>query len=292
MNKPWKIRAWGERHMRTGSIDGGVIVITGASSGLGKALTERLTKRSAFLALVARDEGKLRAVKGQLEGTGRNRGKVEVFPCDVSQADDVDGTFEQIARRLGPPDILINSAGILREGYFQTLPRNSFREVMDINFFGTLYCIQAVLPFFKRKGGGRIVNISSMAGLLGAFGYTPYCSSKHAVVGLTHTLRVELKPQNVLFNLVCPTEFETPMVVELDKTRTPENRAMIHTIPVSTLDEVADAVIRGMERDQYLIIPGRVTRMIERVNRWFPGLSRLIADWSIRRTYRGPGSRD
>jgi 3-dehydrosphinganine reductase len=278
--------------MRVGSIDGGVIVITGGSSGLGKALAERLIRRAASLALIARDDGKLRAVKLQLQGTGRNGGKVEVFPCDVSRADDVDRTFEEIAPRLGLPDILINSAGILREGYFQTLSREDFREVMDINFFGTLYCIQAVLPFFKRKGGGRIVNISSMAGLLGTFGYAPYCSSKHAVVGLTHTLRVELKPQNILFNLVCPTEFETPMVVELDKTRTPENRAMIHTIPVSTLDEVAAAVIRGIERDQYLIIPGRVTRMTERLNRWFPGLSRLIADWSIRRTYRGPGSRE
>ena len=81
-------------------------------------------------------------------------------------------TFEEIAEKLGPPDILVNSAGIIREGYFERLARRDFRDVMDINFFGTVHCIQAVLPFFKKKGGGRVVNISSMAGLIGTFGYT------------------------------------------------------------------------------------------------------------------------
>jgi len=159
---------------------------------------------------------------------------------------------------------------------------------MDINFFGTVHCIQAVLPFFKRKGGGRIVNISSMAGLLGTFGYASYCSSKHAMVGLTHALRAELKPQRVSFNLVCPTEFETPMLIELNKSRSPENRAMVHRIPLSTVDEVTDAVIRGMEKDQYLVIPGLITSMTERANRWFPRLTRLLVDSSIAKVYRGP----
>ena len=286
-----EIRAWVKHNMWTRSLDDNVIVITGGSSGLGKALAERLIKRGASLALVARDEGKLRALEAQLKGTSQRGGKVEVFPCDVSVADQVDRTFAEIAAKLGPPDILINSAGIIDEGYFETQTRRRFREVIDINLFGTLHCIQAVLPFFKKKGGGRIVNVSSLGGMVGTFGYASYCSSKYAVNGLTHTLRAELKPQNIAFNLVCPTEFETPMVFGIQANRTPENDALIHTIPVSTVDEVADAVIVGMEKDRYLIIPGWTTKMIERVYRWFPRLGRLITDSVIARNYRGPGGK-
>jgi 3-dehydrosphinganine reductase len=274
--------------MWSNGIDDKVIVITGGSSGLGEALAKRLIKRGGCLALVARNEKKLLEVKKQLESENGASGQVEIFRCDVSQAEEVEKTFSAIAEKLGPPSILINSAGILREGYFENLPKDIFRQVMEINFFGALHCIQAIVPLLKKRGGGRVVNISSMAGLIGTFGYTPYCSSKYAVVGLTNALRTELKPQNISFNLVCPTEFDTPMIAEINKTRTVENDSVVHMIPTSTLDEVADAVIKGMEKDRYLIIPGFVTRMSERANRWFPRLTCVTTDSKIRKVYRGP----
>jgi hypothetical protein len=80
------------------------------------------------------------------------------------------------------------------------------------------------------------------------------------------------------------------MLIELNKSRTPENSAMVHLIPLSTVDEVTDAVIRAMEKDQYLVIPGFMTRMTERANRWFPRLTRLLVDSSIAKGYRGPGA--
>jgi len=268
--------------------DSKVIIITGGSSGIGKELAGRLIKRGAGIALIARDEAKLRSVKDELTAVSPGGRRIESFSCDVSDAATVENTFRKIADDLGPPDILINSAGVLRESYFEKQSLETFREIMDINYFGTLHCIKAVLPYFKKKGGGRIVNICSMGGLMGTFGYAAYCSSKFAVTGLTESLRVELKPQNIKFHLVCPPEFESPMVDDINTYRTPENRHMVHTIPVLTVDEVADAIMSGLEKDKYIIIPGRVSKMVEKLNRLLPGLGRIVVDSRLKKVYRGP----
>jgi 3-dehydrosphinganine reductase len=265
-----------------------VIVITGGSSGLGKALAKRLIKRGATLALIARDRKKLAMTREELSALCTAGQRVETFPCNVSDYAETERTLNAIVDTVGAPDILINSAGILREGYFEKLPLSTFREVMDINYFGTLNCTKAVLPCFKKKGGGRIVNVSSLGGKIGSFGYTAYCSSKFAVVGLTDALRAELKPFNIKFHLVCPGEFESPMVDDLNTYRTPENRVVTQTVPVLSLDVVADDVIKGIQKDRYLIMPGFITRFLEMTGRWFPSISRFIIDYQIRRVYQGP----
>jgi 3-dehydrosphinganine reductase len=267
---------------------GTVIVITGGSSGLGKALAQRLIKRGANLMLIARDKSKLARVKDELSAIGTSGQRIEIFPCDVSDYTTTEKTLNTIVDTFGLPDILINCAGILREGYFEKLPLSIFRETMDINYFGVLNCTKAMIPFFRRKGRGRIVNISSLGGKIGSFGYTAYCSSKFAIVGLTDTLRAELKPLNIKLHLVCPGEFESPMVDELNTYRTTENRVVTQTVPVLSLDVVADETIRGIQKDRYLIIPGFIARFLEMTSRWFPSINRAVIDYQISRVYKGP----
>jgi len=264
-----------------------VVIITGGSSGLGKELAVRLLRRGAHLALIARDKAKLEAVRHALPANMPAGQKVGIYSCNVCDPALVEKTFRAITDEIGSPDILINCAGILREGYFEKQPIEYFHETMNINFFGPLHCIKGVLPYFKQKGNGRIVNISSMAGLIGVFGYTTYCSSKHALVGLTHTLRSELKPLNIHVQLACPGEFESPMVDTLNTYRTLENMAVTHTIPVMKIHRVADSVVKGMEKGTYMIIPGLMARSIDRFSRWFPALSRMIADMRLNKVYRG-----
>ena len=276
------------RQMFTGK----VIIITGGSSGAGKEMAARLARRGAHLALVARDREKLAAVKKELSAGLSPGQKIGAYSCDLVNPEAVEKTFRDIRAEIGPPDILINSAGVLYEGYFEKQTLKVFRELMEINFFGTVHCIRAVLPDFRQKGGGRIVNVCSMAGLMGIFGYSAYCASKHAVAGLTHSLRHELKPQNISFHLVCPGEFASPMVDKINAYRSQENRALVHTVPVLTASEVAEAVIKGVEMDDYLIIPGAATRLVERLNRWWPGFSRSFTDWRLKKVYRGPGAGD
>jgi len=263
------------------------IVITGGSSGLGKELAQRFAKRGANIALVARDETKLRTVQSSLMQVLKEGRRAEIFSCDVSDADAVEKTMQSIVNTMGMPDMLINSAGILRESHFEKQSLETFREVMDINFFGTLHCIKAVLPFFRQKGGGRIVIVCSMAGLLGVFGYASYCASKHALSGLASTIRSELKPHNIIVQIVYPPEFESPMVDELNTYRSEENRTIVQTIPVLDIDVVADAVIEGMEKNKYEIIPGLTAKIMARIDRWFPALSRAVIDFQIKKFFRG-----
>jgi 3-dehydrosphinganine reductase len=265
-----------------------VIVITGGSSGLGKALALRFIKTGATLALIARDKNKLARIKEELTTQCSSGQRIEIFTCDVSDYTETKKTLNIIVDTIGSPDILINSAGILREGHFEKLALSTFREVMDINYFGILNCTKVIIPVFRKKGGGRIVNISSLGGKIGTFGYAAYCSSKFAVVGLTDVLRAELKPLNIKFHLVCPGEFESPMVDELNTYRTEENRVVTQTVPVLPLDVVADEVVKGIQKDRYLIIPGLIARLLEMSSRWFPSIGRAIIDYQISRVYQGP----
>jgi 3-dehydrosphinganine reductase len=266
-----------------------LVIITGGSSGIGKVLAHRLFRKGANIALIARDEKKLNAVKEELIKAAGGQ-KVEAHSCDVADYQTVEATFAKIIKSMGLPYMLINSAGVLKEGYFEKQPLETFRTIMDINYFGTLHCIQAALPYFKQAGKGRIVNMSSMGGRIGSFGYSAYCSSKFAVNGLTETLRAELRPQKIRFHLVCPPEFDSPMVDELNTYRTIENRELVQTIPVLTVDTVADEIISGIENGKFLIIPGKVTRVIDGLNRLSPRLSRSIIDYRIKKVYRGPQS--
>jgi 3-dehydrosphinganine reductase len=268
--------------------DGKNIIITGGSSGLGKALARRLAQKRGNLALIARDMTKLEATREELQGIMSPAQKVSIYSCDVSDYPSVDKTMAAIVDELGLPHVLINSAGILREGYFEKVPLQTFQEVMDINYFGTLHCIKAVLPYFKRQGEGWIVNICSIAGRFGVFGYSAYCSSKYAVLGLSEALRCELKPQNIRLQVVCPPEFESPMVDEINKYRTPENLKHVHTMPVLDAEAVADAVINGMDKGRYLTIPGRMTRLLDLANRLLPAISRQVVDFQIKSVYKGP----
>jgi len=265
-----------------------VVIITGGSSGVGKILAERLVKKGATVALMARDKKKLANVKEKLISMASGNQKIEAYSCDVSDDKSVNATFKKITANIGGPDILINSAGILREGYFDNKPLATFREVMGINFFGTLHCIQSALPYFKEKKGGRIVNICSVAGLMGVFGYTAYCASKHAVTGLTHSLRAELKYQNITFHIVYPPEFDSPMVDEINTYRTEENRAIAKTLPKLTSETVADAIIKGIEQNRYEIIPGIATKVVTKFEKLLPSLGRVVADFQVKGAYKGP----
>ena len=264
------------------------VIITGGSSGVGKVLAERLISKKANLALIARDKQKLSDTKKEFLKIASPGQTVEVFSCDVSDNQQVDETIKKIADKMGTPDILINSAGILREGYFENQPLDTFRNVMDINFFGTLHCIQSVLPFFKTNGKGRIINICSMAGLIGVFGYSAYCASKHAIAGLTGSLRAELKYQNIACHIVYPPEFDSPMVDEINKNRTAENRIIAQTIPLLSAGTVADEIIKGVEKGRYEITPGIATRIIARFDKLFPAAGRAVSDFKISRIYKGP----
>ena len=262
------------------------IVITGGSSGLGEALAVRLAGEGAHLALIARNPQKLEQTAEKIRAL-HPQAWVLIYSADVTDEAATKAAMDQAAHALGGIDILVNNAGILREGYFEELPMQAFRDVMEINYFGILHATRAALPHL-RKARGRLVNIASMAGLTGAFGYTPYCSAKHALMGLTDCLYYELEPQGIKVQLVCPGEFDSPLVDELETYRTPENRVHTLSIPKSSLDTIVEGTIAGIRADKHCIIPSAGARVMAFVLRHLPGLARVIARQKIRKVYRGP----
>lgn len=263
------------------------ILITGGSSGLGLALAHALAARGDTVALLARDARKLEAAAEAVRAK-KPGASVHTVACDVQDVAALEAAMGLVVGSMGGLDVLVNSAGILREGYFEALDLATHREVMDINYFGTLNAIRAALPHLRNSRRGRIVNIASVAGLTGVFGYTAYCASKHALVGLTESLRFELEPQGLVVKLVCPGEFDSPMVDALDLGRTPENRAHAHTIPKVGVDVIVDSVVRGLEGDDFFLVPGTLAKLSVLALQHFPRLGRFLGDLRVRRAYVGP----
>jgi len=153
------------------------VVITGGSSGLGLEMARRLAAEEASLALVARDAERLEVARQELLSRGAQA--VEVITADVRDSAALSAAFADIAERLGGIDMLVNSAGILREGYFESLPEETFHSVVEVNLVGPVNVTRAALPYL-RAARGAVVNVASVGGLQGVFGYSAYNASNSA----------------------------------------------------------------------------------------------------------------
>jgi 3-dehydrosphinganine reductase len=261
-------------------------VITGGSSGLGLALATALARRRLDVTLLARNRDRLNQARDHIVSVVPGA-RVRLYAVDVSDFDATRAAVDDLTASGQGIDVVVNSAGIVREGYFETLETADFRTVMDTDFVGVLNVARLCLPHLKATSG-RIVNVSSMAGLVGVFGQSAYCAAKHAVNGFSEALRLELEPQGITVQLVCPGEFDSPLVEELNTYRTPENRALVGAFPVMTLDDVTREVMTGIDRGVPLIIPGRSMRIAWLVQRIAPGLLRRFLRRRVASVYRGP----
>ncbi|WP_440876153.1 SDR family NAD(P)-dependent oxidoreductase [Thalassotalea sp. PLHSN55] len=260
------------------------IIITGGSSGLGLAVASLLVKQGAHLSLIARNLSKLEAAKSQLLQQNP-KANIQIASLDVNNSEASQNAFTELAQPFGGIDMLINSAGVLKVGRFEDFQLQDFRDVMETNYFGLVSATQAALPFLKIRQG-KVVNIASIAGLVGTFGYSPYNASKYAVVGLSEAMRYELKPQGVDVQLICPGEFDTPMVQNIANQRPVENIAHAQTIPPMTVEQVAKDVVKGIASSNFTTIPGFIAKITVAAIRHFPALGRWIGDRVIAKAQR------
>ena len=164
-----------------------VVIITGASSGIGKALVYEFAKRGAKIAMGARNLDELHKIETDLKSRGVDALSVQT---DVTREADCKNLIEKTVERFGKIDILVNNAGISMRALFEDLELDVIRRLMDVNFWGTVYCTKFALPYIL-KAKGSLVGIISVAGFLGLPGRTGYSASKFAVRGFLNTLRVE-----------------------------------------------------------------------------------------------------
>ncbi|USB32509.1 SDR family oxidoreductase [Paenibacillus sp. YPG26] len=181
-----------------------VVVVTGASSGIGALTSRMLSEQGAIVILTARSVDKLEQVGAMLPG------QHEIIPLDVGSDDEVARVFDRIYESYGRIDVLLNNAGYGKFEYCDEMPVQGFADMMNVNYMGIVRCTKAVLPFMKRAGTGQIVNIASIAGKLGTSKSTAYTATKHAVLGFSNALRQEVKEFGITVSTVNPGPIDTP----------------------------------------------------------------------------------
>jgi len=254
-------------------LQGQVAIITGASRGIGRAIAEAYASEGARLCLIATHTDRLAEVAASLQ-LGEDR--LMTLGVDVRKRAASFAAVAQVEQRFGRVDILVNNAGVYRAKAFLDYTDADFQDMLDVNLFGVLHFMQAVLPGMQARRHGRIVNIASTAGKWGSRNQSAYNTSKHAVVGLTRCVALEASLHAVTVNAICPGFVQTDMVEQL-KTQVAQSsgmsgedmvKAALARVPLGRIldpREIADLAVylgsaesRGMTGQSILLDGGMV----------------------------------
>lgn len=190
--------------------DKSVVVVTGASKGVGAAVAVHLAKLGRIVIATARDERKLSAVARKVR-PARGRGIIIPMAMDVTNPAQVAVAYDRIEEDFGPIGVLINNAAVFEMKPFHQQDLETLDAILDTNLRGLMYATRLVLPYMMRRKQGRVINIASVAGVHGIPGQAAYCASKHGVVGFGDALAQELIPHGILVTTLCPGGIDTPL---------------------------------------------------------------------------------
>ena len=216
-----------------------LVLVTGASRGIGRAIAKTLAARGATVVAGARDQARLQELQAEIEAAG---GKARALSLDVASAASVAAAFEALLAEHGRLDGLVNNAGITRDTLLLRMKPEDWRQVLETNLTGTFLCTQAALKPMLRQRAGRIVNITSVVGVVGNAGQANYAASKAGVIGFTKSVAREVASRGITLNAVAPGFIETDMTAAItEKAR----EALLASVPlgrVGTPEDVAEAV--------------------------------------------------
>ncbi len=246
------------------------ILITGASSGIGRCLTEQLAKEEVRLIVAARSEDRLRDVARQLPPDN-----VLVAPTDVTRPEDRQRLLKQVVERFGGLDVLINNAGVASWAHFADSNEDILRQIMEVNFFAPAELIRSAIPILEKGERPAVVNVASMCGRRAMPAWTEYSASKFALCGLTEALRGEFARFNIDVLLVIPGLTRSDFSKHLLRSK---GRAKIDFTAGLPPEQVAAAIIRGLKANRTEMVLGSDARRMLLMNKFFPRLvDRMLA---------------
>ena len=237
-------------------LKGKTAIVTGGSRGIGAAICKRLAEQGANIALLyAGNTQKAEETKAALQEMGV---KAEAYQCNVADAEQVAAVCKQIIKDFGGADILVNNAGITKDKLVPMMKVPDFDSVVDTNLKGAFYMIKQLYPVFMKQKSGKIINISSVSGLMGNPGQTNYSASKAGLIGLTKSVAKELASRNVNCNAIAPGFVATDMTENLS-----ENNALVDHIPMKRFAQPEDIANLALflASDQSDYITGEVIRI-------------------------------
>ena len=244
-----------------------VVIITGASSGIGKSLAVVFAKAGANVVVAARNMEKLIQLKEELKDFN-----VLPIQTDVSKEADCKRLIDETIRHYGTIDILINNAGISMRAIFEEVDLNVIRQLMDINFWGTVYCTKFAFPYIL-KNKGSVVGVSSIAGYKGLPARTGYSSSKFAMQGFLETLRIENLKKGLHVLIACPG-FTASNIrnTALSKNGTMQGESPLNEDKLMTSEEVAEQILKAIIKRKDRIVMTTQGKLVVLLNKFFPKL--------------------
>ena len=247
--------------MATNFFQDKVAIVTGASSGIGRATAIALAGQGACVALASRNGEALSALAEELRERGR---KVTVIPTDVTERKQVGAMVREVLAQWRRVDILISNAGEYVQGAITDLDPSTIQHSLDVNFFGGVYCIKAVLPHMLKQKSGHIVAVTSMDGKIGIPPDAPYVSAKFALTGFCEVLRQEVRDNGISVTNVLPGRVDTPMIEHL--------RFSWITAKVSS-EKVALEILNAIRKRKPIVIIPPAAKLLYYINVFAPTLS-------------------